>query len=122
INGAVQLLDNDSSQSFQTDPAGKIRVVTAASDLNSPVFHVRIAATMAAGDCCSIVPNKEIKEKLRTVDKATLVKELGIEENQVGDAAVALNQAMSLASTAATPCPPHIRIDSFKPGLQYRPA
>lgn len=59
INGAVQLLDNDFSQSFQTDPAGKIRVVTAASDLNSPIFHVRTPA-IAASDCCSIVPNKEI--------------------------------------------------------------
>ena len=120
INGAVQLLDNDSSQSFQTDPAGKIRVVTAASDLNSPIFHVRTPA-IAASDCCSIVPNKEIQEKLRTVDQATLVRELGIKEDQVGDAAVALNQAMSLAPTAPTACPSHIRLNSFKPGLQYRP-
>lgn len=122
INGAVQLLDNDVSQSFQTDPSGKIRIATVASDLNSPVFHAHIPASMATGDMLTIIPNEEIKQKLRIVDKATLVKELGIDENKVGDAAEALNAAMSLAPTAATARPSHIRIDSFKPGLHYRPA
>jgi hypothetical protein len=120
INDSVRLLDNETALSFDTDSSGKIRIVTTATDLNSPVIHLRTAA-MSKDECCTVQPNAEIQKTLRTVDESTLTTELGVKKEVAGPAAEALRSAMSLGKTGEKTCPSHIRLNSYKAGLRYRP-
>jgi len=120
INGSVQFLDDDLPVAVKTDILGTLKLVIGATDLNTPVFHVRTAG-MRPDECITLEPNAHIQKTLREVQGPTLQKELGVEKSKADAAAMAINAAMSLGVKKAPKSPAHLLL-SAETGLHYRPA
>ncbi len=95
INGAVFLLEGTPRVGCLTDASGKLTLTMETTGLSAPVLYVRTSA-MQPSESVSIVPNAAIQETLRTVDAATLTRQLGVSPEQASQAAPAINAVMSL--------------------------